>query len=141
MDLYGLIRTSYFTPKYFNWVRVFLLSWYFYSVRVNTDIQHRQSIAKLRSGNHNLRIETGGHCVPKTPENLRVCQHCLSNGEEHETHFLLECSLHKCARKTFYDDTTSKYPNFINFTTIRLHKSLFLVIFCYFCWSLLFLLP
>jgi hypothetical protein len=34
--------------------------------------RHRQSLAKLRSGNHNLRIETGRHCLPKIPENLRI---------------------------------------------------------------------
>ena len=27
----------------------------------------------------NLRIETGGHCVQKIPENSRICQNCLSN--------------------------------------------------------------
>ena len=89
------------------------------------NMQHRQAVAKLSSGNHDLRIETGRYCVPKTPENLRICQHCLSNDAEHETHFLFECSLQKCAKKkTFYDEIISKYPNFINFSTIG--KILFL---------------
>lgn len=41
------------------------------------DIIHsnRKSVAKLRCGNHDLRIETGRHCVPpKIPENQRTCQ-------------------------------------------------------------------
>ena len=37
------------------------------------NVHHRQSVAKLRSGNHELRIEIGRHCVPKIPENLRIC--------------------------------------------------------------------
>ena len=32
------------------------------------NIFHRQSVAKLRSGNHDLRIETGRHCVLKIRE-------------------------------------------------------------------------
>ena len=41
------------------------------SISIHLDLvnnmQHRQAVAKLRSGNHDLRIETGRHCVPKTP--------------------------------------------------------------------------
>ena len=43
------------------------------------NLQHRQSVAKLRSCNHNVRIKTGRRCVPKIPENVRICQHCSSN--------------------------------------------------------------
>ena len=34
------------------------------------NMQHRQLVAKLRSGNHDLRIETWRHCIPKVPEHL-----------------------------------------------------------------------
>ena len=34
------------------------------------NMQHRQLVAKLRSGNHDLRIETGRHCIPKVPEQI-----------------------------------------------------------------------
>ena len=34
------------------------------------NMTHRKALAKLRSGNHNLRIESGRHCIPKIPENL-----------------------------------------------------------------------
>ena len=61
--------------------------------------RHRQSLAKLRSGNHNLRIETGRHCLPKIPENLRICQNCESKDIENEIHFLLECTLNKSKRE------------------------------------------
>ena len=33
------------------------------------NMQHRQAVAKLRSGNHDLRIETSRYFVPKIPEN------------------------------------------------------------------------
>ena len=34
--------------------------------------EHRQSVAKLRSRNHDLRIETARHCALKIPENARI---------------------------------------------------------------------
>ena len=52
--------------------------------------KHRQAIAKLPSSNHKLRIETGRYHLPKIPENLRICQLCLSNKAENEIHFLFE---------------------------------------------------
>jgi len=33
----------------------------------------RKALAKLRSGSPDLRIESGRHCIPKIPENLRIC--------------------------------------------------------------------
>ena len=48
------------------------------------NLKHRRAVAKLRSGNHNLRIESGRHCVPKLPEYLRICQRCRSNQVENE---------------------------------------------------------
>jgi len=75
------------------------------------NVYHRQSVAKLRSGNHDLRIETGGHCVPKIPENLRICQNC-SSSEVEEIHFLFYCNSCKCIKKTFFNDIILKYPDF-----------------------------
>ena len=43
------------------------------------NLKHRQALAKLRSGNHNLRTESGRRCTPKLPETLRICQCCCSN--------------------------------------------------------------
>ena len=87
------------------------------------NLQHRQSVAKLRSGHHDLRIEIGKHCVLKIPENARICQHCSSNNIENELHFIFDCSLHCHAREKLYDDITFKYPNFTINTT---DKTLFL---------------
>ena len=55
------------------------------------NLKHGRAVAKLRSGNHSLRIESGRHCVPKLPEYLRICQHCRSNQIENENHFLFHC--------------------------------------------------
>ena len=88
------------------------------------NLQHRQSVVKLRSGNHDLRIETGRHCVPKIPENVRICQHCSSNNIENELHFIFDCSLHSHARERLFDDITFKYPIFTNLSTTD--KTLFL---------------
>ena len=53
--------------------------------------KHRhEAIANLPSSNHKLRIETGRYHLPKIPENLRICQLCLSNKAENEIHFLFE---------------------------------------------------
>ena len=38
----------------------------------------KKCINKFRLGNHKLRVETGRHTVPKTPENLRICSFCHS---------------------------------------------------------------
>ena len=69
------------------------------------NLQHRKTVAKLRSGNHDLRIETGRHCVPKIPENVKICQHCSSNNIENEIHFIFDCSLHShTTEKILFDD-------------------------------------
>ena len=39
---------------------------------------HKKCINKFRLGNHKLRVETGRHTVPKTPENLRILESVLS---------------------------------------------------------------
>ena len=59
------------------------------------NLKHRQAVAKLRSGNHRLRIETGRHYIPKLPESLRICKYCRSNQIEDENHFLFHCDRYK----------------------------------------------
>ena len=55
---------------------------------------------------------TGRHCVPKIPENLRICPYCSSNEIEKEFHFVFHCNLHEQIRKKFSNDITLKYPEF-----------------------------
>ena len=52
------------------------------------NVFHRQSVAKLRSGNHDLRIENGGPCVPKIPGKPKNLPNCSSSEVESEIHFL-----------------------------------------------------
>ena len=54
------------------------------SLELITNLKHRRAVAKLRVGNHNLRIETGRHSYPKLPEHLRICQNCSSNEIENK---------------------------------------------------------
>ena len=44
--------------------------------------EHRRVASKFRIGNHNLKIETGRFIIPKTPEDLRICDHCNLNSVE-----------------------------------------------------------
>lgn len=79
------------------------------------NLKHRRAVAKLRSGNHSLRIELERHCVPKLPECLRICQHCLaktSNQIENENHFLFHCDRYKTIRQQITSDIVLIYPSF-----------------------------
>ena len=84
------------------------------SLELITNQKHRRAVAKLRAGNHNLKIETGRHSTPKVPEYMRTCQCCNSNQIENEFHFLLMCNCCNAIRKIFMDDITSKYPSFVS---------------------------
>ena len=67
--------------------------------------KHRQAVAKLRSSNHKLRIETDRYHLHKIPEILRICQLCSSNKVENEIHFLFELNLYiNNLRQQFFQD-------------------------------------
>ena len=63
-----------------------------------------RTVAKLRLGNYNLRIENGRHSTAELPEHLRICQCCSSNEVENEIHFLLSCNRYDAIRKSIVDD-------------------------------------
>ena len=73
---------------------------------------HRTAINKFRLGNHQLRIETGRHTVPKTPENLRICSLCQSNDIENESHVLFSCAFYNNLRSKVFDEISEKYQFF-----------------------------
>jgi hypothetical protein len=73
---------------------------------------HKKAMNKLRLGNHRLRIETGRHTIPKTPENLRICPFCHLNEVENELHFILSCHLYNNLRLKFFEDINRKYHHF-----------------------------
>ena len=64
--------------------------------------EHRRVASKFRIGNHNLKIETGRFTIPKTPEDLRICDHCNLNSAENELHILFHCDLYNDLRKTLF---------------------------------------
>ena len=82
------------------------------SLELITNLKHRRAVAKLRVGNHNLRIETGRHSYPKLPEHLRICQNCSSNEVENEEHFVLNCSRYNTIRKSLIDYIVRNYSDF-----------------------------
>ena len=84
----------------------------FQKLELIKNINHRKALAKLRSGNHNLRIESGRHCIPKIPENLRICQYCSSNEFGNDIHFLLYCNHFENIGKQLTNDIKLKYAGF-----------------------------
>ena len=59
-----------------------------------------------------LRVETGRHTVPKTPENLRICSFCHSDEVENEYHFLFSCTFYEEIRKKIFLEIHEKYSHF-----------------------------
>ena len=63
--------------------------------------EHKRNASKFRIGNQNLRIESGRFTIPKTPEDLRICDHCSLNSVENEMYVLFQCDLYDDLRKIF----------------------------------------
>ena len=76
------------------------------------NLKHGRAVAKLRSGNHSLRIESGRHCIPKLLESLRICHYCRSDQIEEETHFLFHCYRYNSIRQQIERDIVLKYPSY-----------------------------
>ena len=66
-------------------------------VKCNIDRGHRRVLAKFRSCNLPLAIETGRYNGPKIRVSERLCKYCHMDLIEEETHFLVDCE--------FYSDT------------------------------------
>ena len=75
---------------------------YFEFINHIRNAEHRPVGSKFRIGNHNLKIETGRFTIPKTPEDLRICDHCNLNSVEHEMHMFFHCDLYNDLRKTLF---------------------------------------
>ena len=86
--------------------------------------EHKRSLIKLKLGNHNLRIETGRYTIPKTLEQHRICIYCDNNEIEHESHFILKCTLYGKERNDLFQKIKKKYSNFQSLS--EEHKLLFL---------------
>ena len=77
--------------------------------------EHRRVASKFRIGNHNLKIETGRFTIPKTPEDLRICDHCNLNSVENEMHILFHCDQYDDLRKTFFIKINDRNRLFTNY--------------------------
>ena len=63
--------------------------------------QHRMLYARLRSGTHWLRMESGRW--RKEPEPERICMACITGKVESESHFLLDCYIYYGLRKSMFN--------------------------------------
>ena len=77
--------------------------------------EHKPNASKFRIGNHNLRIESGRFTIPKTPEDLRICDHCSLNSVENELHVLFQCDLYDDLRKIFFSKTIERNKLFTSY--------------------------
>jgi hypothetical protein len=68
--------------------------------------EHRILYARLRSGTHWLRMETGRW--RKEPEHERICMACVTGKVESESHFLLDCYVYHGLRKSMLQSIKAK---------------------------------
>ena len=71
--------------------------------------------SKFRTGNHNLKIETGRFRIPKTPEDLWICDHCNQNSVENELLILFHCDQYNDLRKTLFIKINGRNTLFTNY--------------------------
>jgi hypothetical protein len=75
------------------------------------------ALARFRISSHSLRIETGRHTHPKTPEEDRLCTFCSTNSIENEIHFLMECPFYSHDRSNFMLEILPHIPNLTDLNT------------------------
>ena len=68
----------------------------------------RKSMAKVRLGVLQLRIEIGRYERPKKPAEQRICQQCSLNQVEDELHFVLRCPRHGFMRDTLLSQVSNE---------------------------------
>lgn len=76
------------------------------------DFRHRQALAKFRSGNLKLNIETGRYSRPKVPLEDRLCTFCDLNCVEDECHFLITCDFYSDIRFHLFTLAEQSCPGF-----------------------------
>ena len=74
-----------------------------YYVNCNMSRGHRRTLAKFRSCNLPLAIETGRYTRPKTPVNERLCKYCNINAVEDETHFFVDYEFYSDLRYELFN--------------------------------------
>ena len=77
--------------------------------------EHRRVASNFRIRNHNVKIETGRFTIPKTPEDVRICDHCNLNSVDNELHILFHCHLYDDLRKNLFIKINDRNTLFINY--------------------------
>ena len=80
-------------------------------VHINLSRYHRSVLARLRSCTLPLHVETGRFY--NTPYDDRKCTLCNLNEVEDEVHFVFKCPIYVVHRTQFYNEITTKVPNFL----------------------------
>ena len=88
-----------------------------YYVKCNLRKDQRRIIAKFRSCNLPLAIETGRYTRPKTPVNERICKYCSSGDIDDEIHFLINCDFFDDIRYHLFYLTSLENSFFNEYTT------------------------
>ena len=86
-------------------------------VKINMSRDHRRILAKFRSCNIPLAVETGRYTKPKTSHAERLCKFCDSAVVEDELHFLIDCEFYSDIRYELFQCASNGYINFIFLTS------------------------
>ena len=83
-----------------------------YYVKCNISRGHRRVLAKFRSCNLPLAIETGRYIRPKTRLFERHCKYCNTDSVEDEIHFLVGCEFYSDLRYKLFQSAYSLNDRF-----------------------------
>ena len=89
-------------------------------------MKFKSVLAKLRTSNHKLAIETGRHCKPIVPVEQRLCTFCKSKCIEileDEFHFVLFCPLYQQHRIELIPEKFRLYPTEDKFVDLLSSKN------------------
>ena len=90
--------------------------------------EHRRVASKFRIGNKNLKIETGRFTIPKTPADLKICDHCNQNSVENELHILFHLDQYNDLRKTLFIKINDRNTYNLHITISMIKSVFFLTI-------------
>ena len=88
------------------------------------NFEHRRAITKIRTSSHRLKIETGRW--DKVDREDRICENCLLNKIEDESHLLFECHMHIQERLLLHQKIKNLGKTDMNTKNMTLTKEIFL---------------
>ena len=117
--MWFLFMFSIYGSLELQWKKMLLLyknkKWYCFGRVFDTGKKLRQLIAKFRTSDHCLQIETGRYI--NIPRQQRLCTTC--NILEDEYHFFLNCHLNQQPRNLLINTIENKYPSFTNMSPMN----------------------